>query len=48
MFNVYFIKEIFKNEKDVFSGHIFCLHSGEKGHVAAPLILKGKRFASLT
>ena len=42
------IKENFKNQKDVFSGHIVFLHSGERGHVAALLALKAKRFSTLT
>ena len=39
------IKENFKNQKDVFGGHIVFLHSGERGHVAALLTLKAKWFA---
>ena len=42
------IKGIFKNQKDVFGGQIFFLHSGERDHVAALLTLKAKWFATLT
>ena len=42
------VKENFKNQKDVFGGHIVFLHSGERGHVAALLALKAKRFSTLT
>ena len=37
----------FKNEKNVFGGHIVFLHYGGRGHIAALLTLKSKWFATL-
>ena len=42
------IKENFKNQKDVFGGHIVFLHSGEIGHIVTLLTLETKWFATLT
>ena len=48
MFQCLLIKEYFKRQKDLSSGHIVFLLSGEGGHVVALLMLNTKWLATLT